>query len=49
MSVIDVKAPARLVPLDTAFNLRDLGGYPTVGGPDAWPGGGCTAATTSGT
>ena len=32
MSVIDVKAPARLVPLETAFNLRDLGGYPTAEG-----------------
>ncbi len=32
MSLIDVTAPARLVPLDTAFNLRDLGGYPTAEG-----------------
>ena len=32
MTVIVVKAPARLVPLDTAFNLRDLGGYPTIEG-----------------
>lgn len=32
MSVIDLKAPARLVPLDTVFNLRDLGGYPTAEG-----------------
>ncbi len=32
MTAIDVRAPARHVPLDTVFNLRDLGGYRTSDG-----------------
>jgi protein-tyrosine phosphatase len=32
MSLTEVRAPVRLVPLTTAHNLRDLGGYPTTDG-----------------
>jgi protein-tyrosine phosphatase len=32
MTALDVRDPARLVPLDTVFNLRDLGGYTTTEG-----------------
>jgi protein-tyrosine phosphatase len=32
MTVIDVRVPARHVPLDTVFNLRDLGGHRTADG-----------------